>query len=153
MLLTENIEKSIDKYNVLKLYDINIEKVTNIYYRIFLQSNNIIIRLDIEEQEFYIHFMIKHNIGNDTFVYHALSDSSDCYDVEGIKQPIFANASEEAMFIKCVRKSILNHKKPFSKDKNGNELVNCILSFINDFVSNLQNSSTDGVHNTTTRTG
>ena len=137
MLLTENIVKQVNQFGTLKLCSVNIEKVTNTYYRVYLQLNNILVRLDVEENDFYISFLIIHKKEDAPVVYYALSDYSDCSDIIGIKQPIFTEDSEESALIKRVKKCISNHKKSFTKDKHGDELVFCILSFINEFIAKL----------------
>lgn len=131
MLLTDNFIRHSSDYSELKNYSIRKERVTNIYYRVYLKSESVLIRLDIEEDESYVSFLVSHNTPNGTIVYYGLSDYSS---FEGEKRSIFESNIEEQEFIQGIKKHIKNCKRMFSPDKNGDGIVIYIYTFLNEFV-------------------
>ncbi len=140
MLLTDNFIIQRSNYSELKNYSIRKEKVTNIYYRVFLESKSVSIRLDIEENESYVSFLVSHITPNRTLVYYGLSDYAT---FEGEKRSIFQSDTEEQIFKQGIIKHIKNYKKMFSSDKNGDGIVTYIYTFLNEFVKNLCNERKD----------
>ena len=134
MLLTDNVIQKIKDYENLTQFQISTEKVTNVCYRVKLLSSNVEVCIDVEEQDSYLSFIISQMKNGKTYIYQALSDYSN---VSGEQIPLFTSSRDERKFYDRVNRAIKNHRKLLSKDKNGDEVVTCILSFINEFVVSL----------------
>ena len=134
MLLSDNVVQKIQDYENLKSFQVSFEKVTNIYSRIKLKSSSIEIYIDVEEQESYLSFILSHVKNGKKYLYYALSDYSG---VSGDRLPLFDSSKEEKKFNERVARAVKKRRKMFAKDKNGDEIVKCILSFLNVFIQKL----------------
>jgi hypothetical protein len=136
VLLTDNFMRQSGNYSELKNYRIRKEKVTNIYYRIYLESKGVLVRLDIEESESYLSFLVSNNTPKETIVYYGLSDYSD---FPGKKRSIFESQTEKEAFVQGMRKHVKKYRGLFSSDKNGDGIVNHVYTFLNEFVKKHNN--------------
>ena len=134
MRLSDNVTYRIPNYENLKKFQVSTERVTNVCSRVKLKSSDVEIGIDVEEQESYLSFIIRQIINGKTYIYSALSDYSN---VSGEKRPLFASAKDEKYFNDSVVQAIKNHRKLFTKDKNGDGIVTCVLSFLNEFMKTL----------------
>lgn len=134
MLLTENFLNRIPDYDAFTSFHISTEQTTNTCSRISLKSHGIEILIDIEEQASYASFFIRSKRNGHITNYYTLSDYS-CYD--GVRQTLFETEKEEKEFVSSVIQATKNRRKLFSKDKDGDQIVACILSFISNFVLKL----------------
>jgi hypothetical protein len=121
-------------YSELKLFDVKSERISNVYYKVYLEYRNITICLDIEEIESYVSFLILHNYLNAITFYYALSDYSN---IIGNKISVFDTKIDEQIFKEGIRKCIKNRKKIFSSDKIGDQIVDYVYTFLNEFIKKL----------------
>ena len=134
MLLKENFTQRIKNYNTLKKFNVSTEKITNVCFRVILKLMSTEIWIDTEETETYVSFLIQQKKDGKTNIYSALADYSY---VKGDRLPIFSSKKEEEKFNARVIQAQKNGRKVFLKDKNGDGIVICILSFLDEFVNKL----------------
>jgi hypothetical protein len=141
MLLTDNFIQKIQDYDNLKGFDVSTEKITNVYFRIILKLLSIEIWIDVEEQEAYASFIIHQKSKGKEIIYYALSDyalfdhSSSNNHEERLQ--IFASEKEEEEFVNRLIQAKKSYRKLFSRDKNGDGIVICILALLDKFVNSL----------------
>lgn len=101
---------------------------------IYLEFPTVTICLDVEEHESYVSFLISHGTPHGTLRYYGLADYSH---VEGKKRSAFQSVAEEQRFVEVLKKRIRDHRKLFSPDERGDQIVSHICSFLNEFVKRL----------------
>jgi hypothetical protein len=136
LLLFDNFVKQVCNYSELKKYNVEKEKVTNVYYRIYLKTDNIIIQLDIEEMESYVSFLITHKTEGTNKYYYALADYSE---IIGNKFSAFVTKIEDDIFIQNVKKAIKNVKRYFRRIRTGTILFVVYILILTILLKNIIN--------------
>lgn len=134
MLLSDRFVERAAEFSELRAYRVRKEQVTYVYFRVYLESPSIVIRLDIEEMESYVSFLVSHQTPDGTMYYTAL----DGYPSVGAEsRRVFETEEEERAFVEDFKRSVRNHRKLFTRDKHGDQIVTCIYTFLNGFVKKI----------------